>query len=171
MSLRKHMLLDAFIRALQFVFYACNYTVNEEDAISNVRVNNDTIAGELIEKEEAELVIGYPNQCYKTKEGDSIIGFYPHGTREFVQVENRTTGLVASTTYYENGKIKSEGMMATDQHVSVGTLRYFNSFGELDSTVNHDKKYKISYFEGLVIAEKYGINCKPLLVSLVETKA
>ena len=85
-----------------------------------------------------------------------VRGKYISGAKFIDVYENKQTGLDSWTEYYENGQLKEEGLMTNSNHIYVGNWNYYSSTGKLDSAVNYDEKYNISYFDAVEILTKAG---------------
>ena len=85
-----------------------------------------------------------------------IRGNYVTGERFFECYQNKLTKLDSTREYYQNGKLKEEGIMTSSNHIYVGVWRYYSQSGGLNSVVNYDNKQPISYFKALKIAETKG---------------
>lgn len=68
--------------------------------------------------------------------------------------------------YYENGQLKEEGMLTSNNQIYVGIWKYYSNSGKLDSMVNYDKKYRITYFKAIKIAEKHGFKMPEMEIDL-----
>lgn len=99
---------------------------------------------------------------------EEIRRWYPNGGLRLKVSPNVHGSLDHWTEYYENGKIKEEGLMVKGFHFQVGTWTYYNSQGEVDSMINFDETYPVSYFDALKIAEEHGYVGDDLEVSLVQ---
>lgn len=95
-----------------------------------------------------------------------IRGKYISGAKFIESYENNLTKLVSWKEYYENGQLKEQGIMTASIHIHVGTWNYYSSEGLLDSTIDYDKVYPISYFKALTIAEKKGYKMPDIEVCL-----
>ncbi|MBO6515139.1 MAG: hypothetical protein JJ975_01135 [Bacteroidia bacterium] len=83
---------------------------------------------------------------------------HPNGQRFIELVTNKRTKLDSWKEYYDNGQLKSRGLMTTSHHHPIGTWEHYASSGELDSAIDHDGKQKISYFAAVAIAQKHGFH-------------
>ncbi len=95
-----------------------------------------------------------------------IGGYYVSGAKFLEVYQNHTTKLDYRKEFYENGQLKVEGSMINIDHTYIGVWKYFSSSGNLDSIVDYDKKYPISYPNALVIAEKEGFKIPDLIIRL-----
>jgi hypothetical protein len=95
-----------------------------------------------------------------------IRGKYISGAKFIDVYQNKLTKLDSWKEYYENGQLKKEGLMTTSNHNYVGIWKYYSDSGRLDSLVDHDKKYRISYYRALEIAKKNGFEMPDMEVSL-----
>lgn len=95
-----------------------------------------------------------------------IRGKYVSGVKFIEVYQNKLTKLDDWKEYYENGQLKEEGIMTNAHHNYIGVWKYYSSTGKLDSIVNYDKKYPISYFTALRIAEKKGFKMPDMEVTL-----
>jgi hypothetical protein len=95
-----------------------------------------------------------------------IRGYYVSGAKYLEVYQNHTTKLDYSKKFYENGQLQVEGTMINIDHTYIGIWKYFSSSGNLDSIVDYDKKYPISYQNALSIAEKEGLIMPDLVIRL-----
>jgi antitoxin component YwqK of YwqJK toxin-antitoxin module len=95
-----------------------------------------------------------------------IRGKYISGNKFIEVYENKLTKLDRRKEYYENGQLKEEGIMTNANHIYVGVWKYYSTAGKLDSIIDYDKKYPISYFDALKIAEKKGFKMPDVEVTL-----
>jgi len=95
-----------------------------------------------------------------------IRGKYISGAKFIDVYENKLTKLDNWKAYYENGKLKEEGIMTNANHIYLGVWKYYSNAGEIDSIIDYDKKYTISYFTALKIAEKKGFKMPDMEVTL-----
>jgi hypothetical protein len=72
-------------------------------------------------------------------------------------IANDITDICSYKEYHENGSVKNAGYMTNDYFTPIGIWQYRSPAGEIDSTVNHDKKYKITFCEFYKIAEERGL--------------
>jgi len=54
--------------------------------------------------------------------------------------------------YNENGNLKEEGTFVSENKICVGLWKYYSESGKIDSIINFDEKFKISYFMAKKIA-------------------
>lgn len=95
-----------------------------------------------------------------------IRGKYISGAKFIDVYENKLTKLDHWKEYYENGQLKEEGIMTNGNHIYVGIWKYYSNSGKVDSIIDHDKKYPISYYSALRIAEKKGFKMPNMEVTL-----
>jgi antitoxin component YwqK of YwqJK toxin-antitoxin module len=95
-----------------------------------------------------------------------IRGNYKSGSKYIEVYENKSTKLDNWKEYYENGQLKEVGLMTYSNHILVGIWKYYSKNGKIDSIVDYDKKYPVSYFEALKIAEKKGFKMPEIEVTL-----
>jgi antitoxin component YwqK of YwqJK toxin-antitoxin module len=95
-----------------------------------------------------------------------IRGKYVSGNKFIDVYENKLTKLDNWKEYYENGQLKQEGLMTNGNHIYVGIWKYYSNSGKVDSIIDYDKKYPISYYSALVIAEKKGFKMPDMEVAL-----
>ncbi len=95
-----------------------------------------------------------------------IRGKYVSGAKFIEIYQNKLTKLDNCKEYYENGQLKEEGIMTNAHHNYVGVWKYYSTTGKLDSVIDYDKKYSISYFDALKIAEKKGFEMPDMEVTL-----
>jgi hypothetical protein len=95
-----------------------------------------------------------------------IRGKYVSGNKFIDVYENKLTKLDNWKEYYENGQLKAEGIMTNGNHIYVGIWKYYSNLGKVDSMIDHDKKYPISYYSALRIAEKKGFKMPDMEVTL-----
>jgi antitoxin component YwqK of YwqJK toxin-antitoxin module len=93
---------------------------------------------------------------------------YPNWKIMSVYRSYNQSNLTWEKDYYENGKFKSEGMELTGMDADgfsmaypgtdllLGKWTYYSQTGKQDSIVDHDKDFKITYFDALERAEKHG---------------
>lgn len=91
---------------------------------------------------------------------------YASGAKFIESYQNKLTKLEYWKEYYENGKLKEEGTMTNGNHNYVGVWKYFSPTGKLDSIIDYDKKYPISYYSALKIAEQKGFKMPNMEVTL-----
>lgn len=58
--------------------------------------------------------------------------------------------------FYENGQLKEVGKMTTSNHHHIGEWKYYSYHGNLDSIVDYEKKFPISYYGAIEIARENG---------------
>lgn len=95
-----------------------------------------------------------------------IRGKYVSGNKFIEVYENKLTKLDNWKEYYENGQLKEEGIMTNGNHIYVGIWKYYSNTGKVDSIIDHNKKYPISYYSALSIAEKKGFKMPDIEVTL-----
>jgi hypothetical protein len=95
-----------------------------------------------------------------------IRGKYVSGAKFIEVYQNNLTKLDNWKEYYENGQLKEEGIMTNAHHNYVGIWKFYSPIGKLDSIIDYDKKYSISYFDALEIAEKKGFKMPDMEVTL-----
>ena len=87
---------------------------------------------------------------------------------ELVQTPYLNT--VERKEFYENGQLKKVGT-ATKQHdIYVGIWKFYSENGQLDSVINYDNKYKISYLNALKIAAQNDYYDPDVEVNLTKEK-
>ena len=91
---------------------------------------------------------------------------YLSGVKHFESFQNKLSKLDYHKNYYPNGQLKEEGQMTNGNHVYIGLWKYYSHEGEIDSVINYDNKYPISYFEALQIAEEKGFRMPDIEVTL-----
>lgn len=99
-----------------------------------------------------------------------IRGNYLSGAKFIEVYQNKLTKLDNWKEYYENGQLKEEGLMTNGSHHYVGTWKYYSPTGKVDSIVNYDKKYLISYFEAIKFVEAKGFKMPNIEVTLIIDK-
>jgi hypothetical protein len=92
-------------------------------------------------------------QYYDSAHFSIILGEYQTGERFLKCYINKETRLDYWTTYYKNGQRKEIGYMTTRNHIYVGEWKYYKENGQLDSIVNYDEIFPISYFDAIEIAK------------------
>lgn len=95
-----------------------------------------------------------------------IRGKYISGEKFIEVYENKLTKLDSRKEYYKNGQLKEEGIMINAHHNYVGVWKYYSIAGKLDSLIDYDKKYPISYFDALKIAAKKGFKMPHIEVTV-----
>lgn len=73
--------------------------------------------------------------------------------------------------YYENGNLKKKGLMTIGNHIYVGKWEYYSITGELDTIIDFDENYPISYFEAIEIAKENGFVMPGIDIELTEEKS
>lgn len=101
---------------------------------------------------------------------DVIRGKYVTGEKFFVSYEDKRTKLNTWKEYYKNGHLKEEGVMTNGNHIYVGVWKYYAENGTLDSAVNYDNQYKISYFKAIEIAKQNGYRMPGMNVTITFDK-
>lgn len=96
---------------------------------------------------------------------------HPSGIRYLEVISNKLTKLDSYKEYHQNGKPKQQGLMTTGDHNYVGTWKYYDWNGKVESTFNYDKKYPVSYFAALKIAEKKGFKMPEMEITLAENES
>lgn len=122
------------------------------NAVSNTSADTSSTSGERTYTDSAHFHI--------------IRGKYVSGNRFIEVYQNTQTKLDHWKEFYENGQLKQEGMMTSVHNNYVGEWKYFSHTGQLDSVVDYDKKYPVSYFAALKIAEKNGFKMPDIEVTL-----
>ena len=102
---------------------------------------------------QSKLETSGDRQYYDSSYFSITRGKYVSGELFLECYENKHTKLDSWKEYFKNGKLKKEGLMTNAEHIYVGTWKYYSSSGKIDSIVNYDNKYPISYFKALEIAE------------------
>jgi len=92
-------------------------------------------------------------QYYDSAHYSVVLGDYVTGERFLKCYMNRKTNLDSWTTYYKNGQLKEHGKMTNSNHIYVGKWEYYKDTGQLDSIVDYDKRYPISFFKAIEIAK------------------
>ncbi|HCS21541.1 MAG TPA: hypothetical protein DIW47_13440 [Bacteroidetes bacterium] len=95
-----------------------------------------------------------------------IRGKYISGAKFIESYENKRIKLVSWKEYYENGHLKKQGTMTSAIHIPIGIWTYYSSEGGVDSVVNYDRPYRVSYFKALKIAEKKGFKMPDIEIKL-----
>lgn len=95
-----------------------------------------------------------------------IRGKYVSGAKYIEAYQDSLTRLDHWKEYYGNGQLKEEGLMTTGNHIYIGAWKYYSSDGKQDSVIDYDRKYYISYYEALEIAEHKGYHMPGIEVSL-----
>jgi hypothetical protein len=90
---------------------------------------------------------------YESKNFNIILKYYGDGKLLMESIEEKKLKQKYLKEFYENGQLKMEGTGITANHNQIGTWNYYSSSGTLDSSVDYDKKYPISYFTALEIAK------------------
>lgn len=84
-----------------------------------------------------------------------ITARYKSGEAYFKSSTFRNTGVEEWTEYYRNGCIKERGKRLL-HFEKVGVWEYYSPNCEVDSIVDYDKRFPISYYKALSIAKKEG---------------
>lgn len=80
-------------------------------------------------------------------------------------VSNEYTNIDLWKDFYENGSLRKTGYMTTSNNTYIGTWKYYSKTGQLDSIVNYDKKYKISFCDFYKICEEKKLTGKSSLIN------
>ena len=83
----------------------------------------------------------------------------------FVSISNELTNIDHWKEFHMNGQLKSIGFMTTSVHTHIGEWKYYSASGKLDSIVDYDKKYKVSFCEFYQIAKEKGLTGKTSSIS------
>jgi hypothetical protein len=67
--------------------------------------------------------------------------------------------------------LKEEGVMTAINHNCIGIWKFYSKTGKLDSVLDYDKKYRISYFKALEIAAKKNLMLPDIEVTLEKKNA
>ena len=62
-------------------------------------------------------------------------------------VRNTTINIEICKEYYKNGVLRSEGYMTSIKGTPIGKWNYYSNKGNLDSTVNYERRYGVSFCE------------------------
>jgi antitoxin component YwqK of YwqJK toxin-antitoxin module len=79
------------------------------------------------------------------------------GTPILESISNKLINIDHWVEYYNNGKIQKIGYLTSTHHKRIGKWQYFSQSGELDSIVNYDIKYKVSFCEFYRISQEKGL--------------
>jgi len=85
-----------------------------------------------------------------------IRGKYISGSKHVEILQDQNAKLFYWTQFYPNGKLKDKGLLTKDNRFCVGKWEYYDEDGKIDSIVDFDKKFKVSYFKAIEIAHKNG---------------
>ena len=85
-------------------------------------------------------------------------------------ITNKSTSIESWKKYHENGKIKEFGFMTSSKHTKIGKWKYFSDSGKLDSIVNYDSKYRLSFCEFYKIVCDKNLTGKTSLIEFNEQK-
>ncbi|XOV66571.1 MAG: hypothetical protein ACFHU9_13165 [Fluviicola sp.] len=100
---------------------------------------------------------GFGKRVYFDSSHYSIIRRWHEDTILMLEsITNRNTKIESWIEYYSNGKVKDSGEMTSVNHNKIGEWKYYSESGKLDSIINYDSKYPISYKKALSIAAKNG---------------
>lgn len=102
---------------------------------------------------------------YDSAQYSIILGKYVSGSKFLENYQNKLTKLDTWKEYYENGQLLKEGVMTNSNHIYIGIWKYYSPSGKLDSVINYDKKYPISYFKALEIAGTNGFKMPDMEVT------
>ena len=95
--------------------------------------------------------------------------YYVSGHKFMESCEDSLTKLETWREWYESGQLKEEGQFAC-RSWPIGTWKFYASNGMLDSSIDYDKKYNISYFKALAIAGKRGYRMPAANMEVVSEK-
>lgn len=148
---------------------ACTSEVSER---TDTRMGNSLdvgIQGDSNNHSHLEVNDEYGRRVYKDSLHFSIVRRWFDNENLFIEyITDTNTNLVVESEYYENGKLKEIGTLTYPSHIPIGEWRYYSESGNLDSIVDYDEKYPISYWEALEIAGSNGISGNYVQVSLKE---
>jgi hypothetical protein len=68
-------------------------------------------------------------------------------------ISNKLTNIDFDKEYHDNGQLKAVGFKTASNHTFIGRWKYYSDSGKLDSVVDYDKKYKVSFCDFYQIAE------------------
>ena len=75
-------------------------------------------------------------------------------------ISNDQTNIDYWKEYYDNGQLKEIGYMTSTKHTYIGTWKYYSQIGKIDSIVDYDKKYKVSFCDFYKIATDKGLTSR-----------
>lgn len=128
-------------------------------------LNQDKFKNESFDISEGNDTFGLRYYC-KSKNYDIIVRYHKNGKTFIEYVEDINKHLQDTKEFYDNGQLKEEGVMTAVHHDYIGTWKYYSSAGKLDSIVDYDKKYEISYFKALEIAKTKNLTLPGIEITL-----
>ncbi len=85
-------------------------------------------------------------------------------------ISNEYSSIDSWKAYYEDGKVKEFGFMTTSNHTKIGAWNYFSESGKIDSIINYDEKYKVSFCEFYKIAADKNLTGKTSIIEFDSEK-
>ncbi|KUJ61952.1 hypothetical protein AR687_10365 [Flavobacteriaceae bacterium CRH] len=85
-----------------------------------------------------------------------VRGKYISGSKHVEILQDKNTKLYHWKQFYPNGKLKEKGLITKDNRFCVGKWEYYDEGGQIDSIIDFDKKFKVSYFQAIRIAYENG---------------
>lgn len=79
-----------------------------------------------------------------------------NGTPIMESLINNLTDIERWKQYHDNGNLMKAGFMTVGSHTEIGIWRYYSIEGELESSVNYDELYSMSFCDFIEIAEGMG---------------
>lgn len=80
-------------------------------------------------------------------------------------ISNELTNIDYWKEFHENGQLEAVGFMTTSVHTYIGEWKYYSDSGKLDSIVDYNRKYKVSFCEFYQIAKDRGLIGKTSLIN------
>jgi hypothetical protein len=96
--------------------------------------------------------------------------YFPSGGKFLEIYQDHKSKLDLRNEYFENGRIKESGQMTSQSKIKVGIWKYYSQKGEVDSLVDHDSEYTVSYFDALAIAKRYELTMPEIEISVTNQK-
>jgi hypothetical protein len=112
-------------------------------------------------------LVGNENREWKDSLNFIVVrGKYISGSKYVEILENKLTKLYNWKQFHPNGKLKEKGLITKDNRFCVGKWEYYNENGKIDSVIDFDKKFKVSYFKAIKIAHENGYQLPELEVDI-----
>lgn len=144
---------------------ACSNSVKNQ-ANGRLQDSNTQVTNTIIRVTKDTLRTNGDREYIDSANFHIIRGKYISGAKFIEVYENKLTRLDNWKEYYENGQLKEEGIMTNANHIYAGVWKYYSNTGKTDSIIDYDKKYTISYFTALKIADKKGFKMPDMEVTL-----
>ena len=153
------MIRTAFFIFFPFVSLAQKDTITQRDKF--------IFKGSIYSNPNPKLVRN-ENREWKDSLGFIIVrGKYISGALQVEIIEEKQTKIYYWKQFYPNGQLKEVGSMTKDEAICFGNWTYFLEDGKIDTTIDYDKMFPITYSKALNIASSRGFKMPDLDIDIV----